>query len=224
METARSIAARLTSYFWVKALGTPLFMTGFFIAYFAILRHPSTLPWEVPLTALDRWIPFHPAALIPYASLWLYVSLPSALMMRFRELLDHTLGAAALGMTGLVIFSIWPTKTPPANIDWAAHPHMQFLKSMDASGNACPSLHVAFAVFGACWLARMLKQIGAGSCAHVINVLWAVVIIYSTLATRQHVAIDALAGAVLGGMIAFVNLKLCPEPSGPGHVRTGSAS
>jgi membrane-associated phospholipid phosphatase len=227
MSATPSLFTRISSHVWLKAVVTPLFMTGFFIAYFAILRSPSSPPVEMPLTAPDHWIAFQPFALIPYASLWLYVILPSALMIRFRELLGHALGAAGLSVAGLVIFRIWPTTTPPANIDWSAHPQMQFLKSMDASGNACPSLHVAFAVFAALWLARMLTRMRAGSLAHFLNVLWAVLIVYSTLATRQHVALDALAGALLGAVIAFINLKLCPEcPESPGPVnlRTGAVS
>src|SRR5206468_1754507 len=46
---------------------------------------------------------------------------------------------------GLIIFYFWPTVVPAANIDWAAYPEVDFLKSMDASGNACLSLHVATA-------------------------------------------------------------------------------
>lgn len=203
---------RITSHFWLKALGTPVFMAVFFIVYFAVLRNPASPPVEVPLIALDRWIGFHPLALIPYVSLWFYVILPTALMMKFRELFGYTVGAAALSAVGLFIFYRWPTATPPADIDWAAHPSMQFLKSMDAAGNACPSLHVAFSVFTAAWLARILNRIHAPTTAHVVNILWALAILHSTLATRQHVALDLIAGAVLGAVAAWVNLRLCPEP------------
>ncbi len=190
-------------------------MAAFFAAYFAILHNPGSPPVEIPLTAPDRWIGFQPAALIPYASLWLYVMLPSSLMIRFRELLGHTFGAAVLSVSGLAIFFIWPTTMPPVAIDWDAHPQIQFLKTIDASGNACPSLHVAFAVFSACWLARMLRRVGAGPASQTINIIWAVVIGYSTVATRQHVALDVLAGALLGGLIAYANLRLCPEAPEP---------
>ena len=187
-------------------------MAFFFIGYFAVLRNPRSTPFEIPLTALDRWIAFQPLALLPYASLWIYVILPTALMVKFRELVGYTLGAAALSLTGLAVFYFWPTITPPADIDWSAHPSMRFLKDIDASGNACPSLHVAFAVFTAAWLARMLRRIRARPIAHAFNVLWAAAILYSTLATRQHVALDLLAGSALGGFIAWLNLRLCPDP------------
>jgi MFS superfamily sulfate permease-like transporter len=187
-------------------------MGVFFILYFSVLRHPYDVAVEIPVTALDRWIGFHPAALVPYASLWLYVILPTALMVKFRELIGYTAGAAALSLSGLVLFYFWPTSTPPADIDWNAHPSIRFLKNMDAAGNACPSLHAAFAVFTAVWLVRMLRRINAHFLAHVLNVLWAVMILHSTLATRQHVALDMVAGALFGGLAAWINLRLCAVP------------
>lgn len=207
----RQLPARWLCHFWLKSLGTPLFMTVFFVAYFATLRSPRSAPTEMPFTALDEWIGFQPIALLPYASLWLYVMLPSSLMMRFRELIAHTVGAAVLSISGLALFTVWPTTTPAVDIDWAAHPQMQFLKGIDASGNACPSLHVAFAIFAACWLARLLRRMGAGAIARSLNILWSAIIVYSTLATRQHVIIDTLAGALLGGLVTVINLRLCPD-------------
>lgn len=212
MPAALPLSARIMSHFWLKALVTPAFMTVFFVVYFAVLRNPGAAPVEIPFTALDRWIGFHPLALVPYASLWVYVILPTALMIKFRELAGYTIGAALLSAAGLTIFYVWPTITPPADIDWSAHPSMQFLKTMDASGNACPSLHVAFSVFTAAWLARMLRRIRASLTAHIVNIAWAVAILYSTLATRQHVAIDLFCGTALGGLAAYLNLRFCPEP------------
>lgn len=212
MTASRPLRARILSHLWLKALGTPAFMVLFFVAYFAILRNPPSPPTVIPFTAPDHWIGFHPLALIPYATLWFYAILPTALMINVRELTGYTLGAAALSVTGLGIFYAWPTLTPPTGIDWTAHPSIQFLKDLDASGNACPSLHAAFAVFTAIWLARMLRRLDAGRPAHIANVLWAAAIVYSTVATRQHVALDALAGSVLGWVAARINLRLCAEP------------
>lgn len=212
MPAALTIPARIVTYFWLKALVTPAFMAVFFIGYFEVLRNPRSTPFEIPLTTLDHWVAFQPLAILPYASLWIYVILPTALMVKFRELLGYTLGAAALSLAGLAIFYFWPTTTPPADIDWSAHPSIRFLKDMDASGNACPSLHVAFAIFTAAWLARMLRRLHANWLAHAVNVLWAAAILYSTLATRQHVALDMAAGTALGGLAAWLNLRLCPEP------------
>jgi len=92
-------------------------------------------------------------------------------------------------------------------VDWSLHPGFGFLKSADAVGNACPSLHVAFAVFSGAWMGRLLRLMGAGWVVRAVNVLWCLGIVFSTMATRQHVFLDVVAGAALGGAITWANFK-----------------
>lgn len=200
-------------WFWLKIAGTTVLMSGFFIAYFHILRHPLRAPVEIPFTAADHWIGFHAFALLPYVSLWVYVCLPSSLMPDFRRLLGHALGALGLCLVGLVIFAVWPTSTPRVDLDWTLYPGMELIKSVDAGGNACPSLHAAFAVFACLWLRNVLAGLRAPRWLHALNVFWAVAILYSTIATRQHVAIDTLSGTLIGWLAAWINLRLVPAPA-----------
>jgi hypothetical protein len=149
-------------------------------------------------------VPFLPLALPVYASLWVYVSLPPALFATRRESIAYGLEAAALCLAGLACFLVWPTAVAPAAIDWARFPGYASLKNLDAAGNACPSLHVASAVFSCVWLDRQLQQLGAGPGARLANLGWCTAIVLSTMATRQHVALDAIAGLALG--LAFARL------------------
>lgn len=197
---------RLRTSWLTKLLGTTVAMLAFFAAYFWVLRHPIFPVTVMPLTAVDRLIGFSPGALPLYFSLWLYVSLAPGLLIARRELVSYGIAAAALSAIGLGIFLLWPTAVPASDIAWAQHPGFAFLKSADASGNACPSLHVAFAVFTAVWFERLLRQMDAGRAARALNGLWCAGILYSTIATRQHVALDVLAGAGLGAMVAALNL------------------
>jgi membrane-associated phospholipid phosphatase len=211
----RTTGIRLRTWWLAKLLGTTLGMFAFFVVYFQVLRHPLHPPLIVPLTAVDRLIGFEPGALPLYFSLWLYVSLAPALLIDRRELVSYGLAAAGLSAIGLGIFFLWPTAVPPAGVDWSRHPAFAFLKSVDASGNACPSLHVAFAVFTAVWFGRLLRQMGAGRLLRTLNWAWCLGILYSTVATRQHVALDVLAGAVLGAAVAAAHrrwLKVFPGP------------
>lgn len=193
---------------WVpKMLGTMLGMTAFFAAYFWVLQHPQGPVTVMPLTVVDRLVGFQPAALPVYLSLWIYVSLAPALIVAGRELLSYGVAAIVLSVSGLGIFVLWPTAVPAAAVDWSLHPAFAFLKAADASGNACPSLHVAFAVFTAAWFERLLRQLGAGRWARACNALWCLGILWSTVATRQHVALDVLAGTLLGAAVAAVHLR-----------------
>ena len=202
----------------LKFLGVSAFMTLFFVAYFHLLRHPLRPPLVMPLTALDRAIPFEPRALAAYFSLWLYVGIAPGLMCRVREVLVYGLWAGALCLAGLACFYAVPTAVPPFDLGVAAAQHAGFalIQGMDAAGNACPSLHVATAAFTAVWLCRLLRVARAPRWLHAVNVVWLLLIVYSTLAIRQHVAIDVLAGALLAALFALPSLRWAPATLRPG--------
>jgi membrane-associated phospholipid phosphatase len=192
-------------------IGMPLSMTLFFAAYFRVLHHPLFSVTIMPLTAVDRWISFRPEALPLYLSLWFYVSLVPVLLIDRREIVSYALAAAGISVIGLGIFLLWPTTVYWSDADWSQYPAFAFLQKVDASGNACPSLHVAFAVFTAVWLGRLLRQMSAGRGVCAFNWLWCLGILYSTVAIRQHVVFDVLAGAGLGAVVALVQLRWLPK-------------
>jgi len=206
----REAGGRVLTFWPAKLIGTILGMSAFFAVYFWLLRHPLHPPATVPLTAVDRLVGFRPEAVFLYLSLWFYVSLAPALLIDRRELVSYALAAAALSGVGFAVFLFWPTTLPWHDVDWPQSSAFAFLKSVDASGNACPSLHVAFAVFTAIWFERLLRQMGAGRAARAFNWLWCLGILYSTVAIRQHVSLDVLAGAVLGAAVAVAHMRFLP--------------
>jgi len=184
-----------------------LFISLFFGAYFYLLKVPAYPTTVMPVISLDRLIGFQPLALPMYLSLWVYVSLPPVLLATRRALYGYGLAMAGMCLAGLIVFYFWPTAVPAANIDWAQYPGVAFLKAMDAAGNACPSLHVATAVFSGIWLHHLLRRFGAPLWILILNSTWCIGIVYSTLATRQHVAVDVLAGLALGMLGAYLSLR-----------------
>ncbi len=209
------VAPRVRKWWPVKMAGTIGGMMLFFPAYFWVLRHPVFPVTVMPLTAVDGWIGFWPGALPLYLSLWFYVSLAPALVIERRELVSFGIAWVVLSAVGLGIFLLWPTIVPTPALDWAQSPAFASLKSVDAAGNACPSLHVAFAVFSARWFSRLLRQMGAGRVARTLNWLWCLGILYSTMATRQHVWLDVVAGATLGALVAAGHLRWLRHPPAP---------
>ncbi len=203
----RRAAEVIPQHLVLKSIGTTIFISVFFAAYFYLLRHPASVPTVVPLTGLDRLIGFEPLALPVYLSLWVYVSLVPAFFSTRHELYVYGLAMALMCVVGLSIFYFWPTAVPPPEIDWARYPDMDFLKDIDASGNACPSLHVATALFSGVWLHRLLRRFGGPWWILSFNWAWCIGIIYSTLAIRQHVVIDVGAGLLLGGLAAWLSLR-----------------
>ena len=208
------MAEAISRHFLLKGLGTMLFIALFFGAYFYLLKHPAFPLTVMPRIWADHLIGFAPLALPVYLSLWVYVSLPPLFFSDRRELLHYGLAIALTCLFGLAVFFVWPTAAPPADVDWLKYPDMQFLKNIDAAGNACPSLHVATAVFSGLWLHRLLRGFSAPSWLLWLNALWCAGIAYSTLATRQHVAVDVAAGIALGGLAAWLSLRLHRQRGG----------
>lgn len=200
--------------FTLKLIGTTALITLFFVAYFQLLRHPAYPVATMPLTALDRLVPFRPEALFPYLSLWLYVGIGPGMQRNLAELVACGLWMVAMCVAGLGIFHFWPTAVPPMGFDASGFFGFQLLQGVDAAGNACPSMHVAAAMFTVIRIAHVLRGIGAPLALRAINVLWFVAIAWSTLATRQHVALDAAGGAILGILFALPSLHWRPGARG----------
>jgi membrane-associated phospholipid phosphatase len=201
------VAARIRAHWWLKGIGTTVFMTAFFVGYFHLLNNPLFPVTIMPLTGLDRLVGFQPGALVFYLSLWFYVSLPPALLETRRELVAYGLAIGGLCLLGMACFLVWPTAIPAVDIDSAGYSGFSLLKGMDAAGNACPSLHVATAVFSGMWLDRQIRELDSHAAARVLNAIWCTGIVYSTLATKQHVALDVAGGLALGLVVGALSLS-----------------
>lgn len=214
----RQVGPRIRQHTLLKVVGTATFMSVFFVGYFHVLRHPAYAVTQMPLTTLDRAIAFYPPALLVYVSLWIYVTIPPTLLRTMRELVAYGWWIGGLCLLGLTLFYFWPTAIPPQPMDFAEYPGFQVLQGVDAAANACPSLHVATAAFSAIWLDRLLCEMGAGKRVRVLSWLWFAAIAYSTLAIKQHVVLDVLAGLMLGTVIALASLRrrgrLCQSDAG----------
>ena len=193
----------VTAHFWFKCFGTTGFTVVFILAYVFLLKHPAYPVTIIPATALDRLIGVEPLALPLYLSLWLYVSLPPMLMTTRQAIVEYGMWIGGLCIVALTIFYFWPSAIPPAHIDWARYPGMAFLKGIDTAGNACPSLHVATAMFSWFWLNRRLPALGLGRGIQIFSACWCAAIVYSTMATKQHVALDVAAGIGLALVFAW---------------------
>jgi len=204
---AADIGLRMRRYFVLKLIGVTAFTWLFFIGYFHLLRHPAHGVAVMPLTALDRMIPFQPQALAAYVSLWVYVGIAPGLQLTFAELLFYGVWVGALCLSGLGLFYVWPTTVPAWTSDVSGFPGFAMLQGVDASGNACPSMHVAVAIFSALWVERLLRDAGAPRALRWSNAAWFVAIAYSTLAIKQHVVLDVVAGAALGIAFAWPSLR-----------------
>lgn len=220
-----SLLSTVMTLFWFKSIGTMGFISLFFGAYLYLLKNPASPVTTMPITMADRLIGFEPLALPIYLSLWAYVSLPPLLMRTRRAIIQYGAWIGGLCLFGLVIFYFFPNAVPPPNIDWAQYPGVAFLKGIDAAGNACPSLHVATAVFSGFWMHWLLPKVRFDSGVRLMSAVWCIAIAYSTMATKQHVAVDVIAGGALGAVFAWYSrgriAHLMPESRPVSWAATG---
>jgi membrane-associated phospholipid phosphatase len=96
---------------------------------------------------------------------------------------------------------------PRLAADIAAPASFDLLRGVDAAGNACPSLHVATAAFSTLWLERMLRELAVPRWLRAANACWFALIVWSTLAVKQHVWWDVAAGLLLALAVALPSLR-----------------
>lgn len=198
-ELPRVAAGRLVTLWRTKLQLYALLFAAFGIPYFVLQRWPLLTPGTFELTALDRWIGFRPRWIWVYQSVYLLMSLPPLLAVTRGQLAVYTRGF--LGMTAVAIgfYVLLPIEAPrPADVPrdgmWG------ILLMYDRTINTFPSLHIAMAAHALCyagWLAGPRRSAAVGV-ALALGVLWLLLVAYSTLATKQHYAVDLPAGVLLG--------------------------
>ena len=205
------LGARMRGNLLLTLVGTSALISLFFVGYFYVQRNPAFDVTVMPLTRLDQIIPFQPHALWVYLSLWIYVGAGPGLQKTRREILIYALWTGALCVCGLGIFYLVPTQVPLPVVDRSDSSVFSMLQRVDAAGNACPSMHVAVAVFTAIRLDAVLREVRSPAMLRLINIVFSGLICYSTLAVKQHVVLDLIAGAGLGVIFAVLSLRWRPR-------------
>lgn len=190
-----SFATRFRTHLGHKLLLIPTVPLAIYVPYFALQRWSFFPPYEMAAGPIERLIPFQPDAVWPYNSIYGLVLLAPAAMTRKSELHRFTRATLTMGLLANVCFLLWPTTCKRPVLE-QAHAAYEFLVSIDAPLHACPSLHAGFSVLSALCLAAVMGQSWNRLWSFVVW-LWVGVIFYATLATKQHVATDLLAGSVL---------------------------
>ena len=197
---------RILNRFWLKSIGIPSFVWIFFEIYFYLINNSFYPVKIIPLTFVDEIIPMQKWAWLPYLSLWLYVSIPPSILTQSRSLLYYGFWIIILCGSGICFYCFYPSALPPINRPISEQ--LLWIAKIDAEKNVFPSMHVATAVFSGFWLNRLIIDCNCKSFWKYLNVIWCGLIIFSTLATKQHVFWDALSGLFLGIVIAYLSLRL----------------
>jgi membrane-associated phospholipid phosphatase len=168
-----------------------------FLPYFFLQRHHFFPATTISSGWFDRLIPFSDQAVWPYFSIYLLLPVGPLFMDRRYQLLHYAAGVALLSLIADLIFLCWPTACPRPHVA-GVNTVYGLLIAVDSSFNAFPSLHAAFAVYSALCAGLVLRELGSHRVWRLGIWFWAFLILYATLATRQHVVVDVIAGSVIG--------------------------
>ena len=158
----------------------------FCLFYLGAARIGIGAPHPLQPSALDRAIPFLPWTIAVYLSQFAFLFLALWLQNDSRNLTRTFAAIAIATVVSCAVFVVWPTTILRPPVRSAA---FDALWLFDVPTNCFPSLHVALAMIAAFFWPRRRWP----------AVLWAAAIALSTMATKQHYAIDVIGGAVVGG-------------------------
>jgi hypothetical protein len=190
------VSERLQAHARLKLTLTALLMVVFYVPYFLLQRFPVRPARTLPLGVLDGLVPFQPGWVFVYQSLYLLMPASAWLADSATALVRYARGFVALSAAGFLVFLLFPVAGPrPAH---EAEGLYALLVRYDTPLNAFPSLHVALAAYS--WLFARRLAAGASAAARPLVALaaaWTAAIAYSTLATKQHYAVDLPPGLLL---------------------------
>lgn len=172
---------------------------GICVPYFALQRVDAFARQSVPVTPIDRWVAFEPAWIGAYVSLALLVPLAPLLAARRDELARYARGLALLCAVCFAIFLVFPVLGPRPDAAPTGGLYA-WIVSVDRPANSMPSLHAGLTVYSLLFAGRVLRG-GAHRtpplAVRAAGLGWGALILFSTLATKQHWLVDLPAGALV---------------------------
>jgi hypothetical protein len=205
-EFVSTIPARIRAHWRLKAILSVVVSVLFCVPYMLIGHRPLMPVHTLPLSWLDQVIGFHPNEWVwIYQSVYLPINLIPWLSERRDHLRRYVIGFSMLSLISFTIFILYPIPGPkpkvpnPTGMYW-------LLLQYDAPFNSLPSLHAGLLIYTLAYGKRILgNQIppGMGS----LCILWAGLILYGTLATKEHYAIDIIAGAALAFFVHWTTWR-----------------
>jgi len=198
--SGHSLRERLLAQWRLKVTVCLGLAVGICVPYFGLQQLALRAPATLPATALDRWVAFDPAWVPAYESIALLVPLAVWLATRRQELLRYARGLTLLCGVSFAFFLLMPVAGPRPEL-LPSDAMYRALVEVDAAVNAFPSLHAGLTVYSLVFGNRVLRDALPPTerrlCA-AVSVAWCAVILFGTLATKQHWALDLPAGALLG--------------------------
>lgn len=196
------VFSRLTGQLGAKLRLFAGLTVGICVPYFALQRAQWFPAFAPPPLALDAAIPFAPSWVWAYASLFALVPLSALLSTTRAEVAAYARALVFACAPSFACFLLFPSAGPRPP-EAAAASELGWLIAVDTQWNAFPSLHAALTTL--CLLhARRVCGATLPSARRALwdvgSLVWAAAIAFGALASKQHWAVDLLAGGVVGAL------------------------
>jgi membrane-associated phospholipid phosphatase len=154
---------------------------------------------HLPLTPIDRAIPFDTTWIVPYLSMYLFLIIPPALSISVDQIRRYLAGMAIMFVVAALCFFFCPVIYDRPPLPAGAHALYRLITNMDQPINCIPSLHAGMTVYAMLFAHRILTQEPPPVRRALLTLgwIWSGLILYGTLATKQHYFLDLPAGALL---------------------------
>ena len=169
------------------------------LAPYGILQHVEIFPvvW-MPQLAIDRMIP------VCFQSIWFYYSYyillgVVGLCLEKKLFIQYLYTIGWVAAVSHAFFLFIPNGVLRTDIDYESAPAFyQALVYLDMPRNAMPSLHASLSV-----VAAIAVQLSGRfpSWSKLAVWLWVLGVFWSTIALRQHVSLDLIAGTVVAVLV-----------------------
>jgi len=190
------LVRRLRSELKLKLILTVVLNLWVGVPYYCLQRHHFFPPTAMPASFCDRLIPFSEKAVWMYLSVYLLMPIGPFLMVKRQQIVRYACGIMLIGALADLVFIFRPTWCPrPAASGTVAVYRM--LTAVDNPFHSFPSLHAAFAVFSALCAGQVLRELRSNVSWRIALWLWTCLILFATLATKQHMMADIVGGSVL---------------------------
>jgi hypothetical protein len=189
------VLARVKVLWRTKLLLLVAVTAAFSVAYQWLAHNPVFAPRDLPLTAVDRWAGFEPRWVWVYQSLYLLTGTAPLLARSREEIHAYLRGFGLICAVSFAVFVFVPTRGPRPEVGHATGMY-GLLLLYDGPFNAFPSLHAALICYSLGFLRRVAAVRHRGVAAALL--VWAGLILWSTLATKEHYLWDLVGGVVLG--------------------------
>jgi hypothetical protein len=205
--------SRVTARFAQKLLLLVLLAPLLNLCYFLPQWRPLFARHPLPMTAIDRAVPFQPQWVLPYASMYLLIILPPLIATTRQQLRRFVVGMAIMFVTAAVCFVCYPIVFPrpplPDDAPWL----YRAIVTLDQPINSLPSLHAGMTAYALFFAHYVLADIPRARRALLLALgyAWGAIILYATMATRQHYFADLPPGVLLAAIsywLASISLPL----------------